>query len=78
MILSSSNRILNQIPFGAFILAEAAERVPEIADLLGIKLLIMKFRINPDEFELFCGDFRNIILIHHFLLPILILGSMIP
>lgn len=63
---------------GRLVLAEAVEGVTEIADLLGFKLLIMQLGIDTDKLKLLSGNFGNIIIFHHFLLPILILGSMIP
>ena len=61
-----------------FVLAETAERVAAIADLLGLKLLVVDLLISTYKFELFGRNLGNIILVNHFLLPILILGSMIP
>ena len=60
------------------ILAETVECIPEERNLLGLKLLVMNLRINADKFKLFSGNFRHLIILSHFLDPILILGSMKP
>ena len=63
---------------GGFVLAETIEGITEEADLLGLKLLVMELAVHAHKLKLLGCDIRNVILISHFLDPILILGSMKP
>ena len=47
-------------------------------DLLGLELLVVDLGIKAHELKLLSGNFRHMIIISHFLDPILILGSMKP
>ena len=61
----------------AFVLAEAAERTLEIAYGLRLEFAVMIQIVSGSKLELFRGDIIKII-IHNYLAPILILGSMKP
>ena len=59
------------------VLAETAPSALEIADRLGIELLIVTKVGSRCKAELFSGDVL-ILICHNYFAPILILGSMIP
>ena len=64
---------------GALVLAEAAERALEVGDGLGLELTVVIQVVSLGKLEFFSGDIVQIhILIHNYLAPILILGSMKP
>ena len=62
----------------ALVLTEANERVLEIANRLGFELTVEDLLSAADKLELFLRYIHIIILLHHFLDPILILGSINP
>ena len=62
----------------ALILTEADERILEIANRLGFEFTVEDLFTSADELELFLRYIHIIILLHHFLDPILILGSINP
>ena len=61
----------------ALILSESDPRILEVTYRLGIKLLVVNLFSTSYELKLFLRNIHNFI-IHHFLEPILILGSMNP
>ena len=60
------------------VLAEAVQGILEEGDLLGLELLVVELGIQTDELKLLSRNFRHMIVLSHFLDPILILGSMKP
>ena len=63
---------------GALVLAEAQPGVLEVANGLGLQLLVVDAGIGAHEPEFFPGDLLHILFIHHFFDPILIRGSINP
>ena len=60
------------------IAAETVESVTEIANRLALQLLVVFAALHGDKLEFRSRDMLNLLLVHYFLLPIRIRGSMKP